>query len=786
MVTDILKRMIRHISRSLGISIAGMSIAVLLLVAGYTLPLGRETTELVHPDAIGKTHLLFPGETILQSYLAPSTRQSGLVIYTKEQVIDAEQLLVRILDANGVELTRASQPYRTSYTNNDDSLKLHYTFPWITTTPQETLIAEITLTAGNHLTVYVSDKNFYKDGAATINQEQQSGDMVLGITYPTTFNQDATSGVLAAAILVLGCTLLMLLPHRWQWPGAGALLVGITPLTTLGFWYSRSFLGIADWDYYFSYHEVVRRTVLLFHQLPLWNPYICGGTAALADPEFPLFTLTFIPELLFGIPAGFRLAIYLSLGVTAIGLLVLAKRLGLSVIAGVVVAIAGTFGSVTILEIIEGHPNVFAAMWIPWVFWSWLGAYRKSSKFKVQSSKLYMLCGIFLALMFYAGGIYLLMYTTLAFITLPFLVGNWRRALITTFWSGLWALGFAAFKLVPVLLWLQQFPDKAYASSAYTGSWLIDVLFRRHLHGANVVFRQGSGWHEYGAYIGYVVAGLALLGTARIRHSRLIRALLLAAIAALILSTLGPTLRPYFDQMPFFPRSNISRIILFAILPLALLTGFGIDVLQQKIRHRRLGQTLVVLVIVGALGFDLFSLSAQLAQEAFVLPWVEIPPIPAPAPIAHTTERFDTTGSGNRHTRAYAATLAGYGTATYCSVLGPENVVRTIFDEGDNGYIMASPKSSQVRLVTWTPNRVVVDVTAAERTLLVLNTNSVPGWQANGQAAGNNSGRVSTYIDPGQHRVTFTYRPPGYPVGLLITMGTIAVAGILQRRHLTR
>jgi len=157
------------------------------------------------------------------------------------------------------------------------------------------------------------------------------GDIALTAIEPAPTSFAFKQGLLVATLIFTTLPILTLFSDRKKWWLATLLLAIVTPLALLGFWYSDGVLGISDWDYYFSYHENVRRTVLEFHQLPQWNPWTCGGTAALGDPEFPLFTPTFLLELIFGIPVGFRLAIWLSVGTTAIGMLWLGKRLKLSV-----------------------------------------------------------------------------------------------------------------------------------------------------------------------------------------------------------------------------------------------------------------------------------------------------------------------------------------------------------------------------------------------------------------------------------------------------------------------
>jgi len=892
-----------QISRTV-VPLATIFLGLAIFTTVQTLPLSTESRLLATTDLAQKTVLLSPGHTLTQTYLAHGRQQSGISIYTTVPALTNQKLQVVITDEHNSPLAQGKLS-RQSYLPADDTIILHYSFPWINTKPNQPLSLQLTLAQGNPLPLRQSAKNTYGPGELTLNNNFLIGDLSLATIHPSPLSFGARQGVTAAITLaILFSLIITYLPKQKQWWATGLLLATITPLALFSFMSSQHYLGIADWDLYFSYHEVIRRTLLDYHVFPFWNPWLCGGTAALGDPEFPLFTLTFLLELIFGIPLGFALAIFLSIATTAVGMLLLAKRLHLSLPASLLAALAGAYGSVSILEIVEGHPNVFAAMWIPWIFWAWLAAYQtnpngKSSRLREQIPRVLsrqtnaitsrwhggekllrrwqelisgtlsrrakrkrseapgfkkfdsspsskqakqtssaaprlekfsspqafniwpLLCGIFLALTFYAGGIYLLMYTTLAFIFLTLLVSQPLIALRTTIMSGLWGLGLASLKLFPVLFWLGQFQDKDYASSATTLPFLKEILFGRHLHGSNIVFDQASGWHEYGAYIGYFVFALALIGLSQIKKSRLVRTLAIAALAAILLSAAGPALEPYFDQLPFFPRSNISRFILFAIIPLSLLAGFGLEIFNNKLQKIKLLRVtrrgspaapqqaesrnwspasaernsgagrcgpvgaqaaagpvtiLFSVVIILIVALDLFSLSYQLSEQAFVLPNVARPPQKAPYPIAYTTQHFDPKGSEARTTRSYAAIKQGYGTLTYCSVLGPDPMIRTIHDEVDNDIILAQPKPESLELTDWNPNQAAFHIINSQPTKLILNANYATGWYVNNQPAVIDSGRVATSVPPGDHQIKFKYKTAGFKIGLAIALFTLALA----------
>ncbi|MEO8799975.1 MAG: hypothetical protein ABI551_18910, partial [Polyangiaceae bacterium] len=60
-----------------------------------------------------------------------------------------------------------------------------------------------------------------------------------------------------------------------------------------------------------QYEEAARKTVVDFHQLPLWDPYYCGGIDALGTPQSRFVSPTFLLTLVFGTLRGQALVAFL-------------------------------------------------------------------------------------------------------------------------------------------------------------------------------------------------------------------------------------------------------------------------------------------------------------------------------------------------------------------------------------------------------------------------------------------------------------------------------------------
>src|SRR5262249_56893003 len=74
-----------------------------------------------------------------------------------------------------------------------------------------------------------------------------------------------------------------------------------------------------DWDQHLLWHWVAWDTVVRFFQVPLWNPYLCGGTPLLANPPTRILMPFFALHLLAGPVAGIHLEIILHLALIAAG-----------------------------------------------------------------------------------------------------------------------------------------------------------------------------------------------------------------------------------------------------------------------------------------------------------------------------------------------------------------------------------------------------------------------------------------------------------------------------------
>lgn len=577
-------------------------------------------------------------------------------------------------------------------------------------------------------------------------------------------------GALVGTALGLALLLLSLVKGRsvqQQWAGAILFICLAAFLITLPYTYRAMPWGIGDWDYHHSQAHIYQQTIREYGEVPLWNPYFCGGTAALGDPEYAVLTPAFALQYFWGVETGAGLVLLLGFIITGMGVVVLGKYLGLAPVEAALSALIVIGSSALVLKASEGHlPIIFAYMWVPWILWSWL----QNKSFR---------CGIFLTFALLQGGIYILSYTAIALGILLFMQPNRWQSFRSALVAGLWMLGLSSWQFIPTLYWLAEYQDEAFVASTNTLMNLPDIFFGRYMHNAFVINNQVSGWHEYGAYIGYGVLILALIGTSYIRSRKVVLALIVCTVVALAISSAGPVLEPLFSLLPFIPRSNISRVVLFTLLGLGLLAGFGF----KRLTAQRGWAQVMAIVLAGFICIDLASLAYPIAEQGFTVPRVNDPLPAAMYPISYTDTTHTVRQQGRDIPRAYGATLQGYGTFSFCGVVGPDSAVALPTSDQPAPFITTTT-AAEAKLLSWSPNTIRLKVSALQESKVTLNVNYAPGWQTNYGEVLRDQSPLTIAIPAGEAEMKVHYQPPGLLLGIAVTVLTLLAAAARLRVRL--
>src|ERR1700722_2447477 len=173
-----------------------------------------------------------------------------------------------------------------------------------------------------------------------------------------------------------------------------------------------------DWEFTTELHWVPYFTVLHYHQLPLWNPYKCGGMPMLGNPQSRILTPFFLLQLLTGPVLGLQLEVILHLALTWAGGYVLGRSLGLSPLGCVVCASIFPANSWFYLHIGEGHAVFLPTAYLPWIGALYTSAVNRRRLLRVG------LAGLLIALCLWEGGLYVAIFgaVLIAALTLPMVI----------------------------------------------------------------------------------------------------------------------------------------------------------------------------------------------------------------------------------------------------------------------------------------------------------------------------------------------------------------------------
>lgn len=297
-----------------------------------------------------------------------------------------------------------------------------------------------------------------------------------------------------------------------------------------------NYLGMQDMDEATFYVAVPRETILTHHQIPLWNPYQCGGQVLLASPQSVFLSPTFLINLIFGDILGIKIKIFVYLLIGLHGMFLMAQQVGIKGVSAYLPPFIFMLNSVYPLNITPGM-LIFPIAYMPWALLFYLK--KPERRYTVYSAMV-------LALMFLEGGTQLFVYTILfmglyAVLTdvMQKKIDHIKKTVVIT----LLALLFCSVKLVPSLEFSVEYPHilkdySGFSMDSFTHS-LFDrdqKLFSQQYLSDKTGFLLGISYHwdENGMYIGFIPFILYMMGFITLKKDH--KPLLVASLVFLWLS----------------------------------------------------------------------------------------------------------------------------------------------------------------------------------------------------------------------------------------------------------
>ena len=558
--------------------------------------------------------------------------------------------------------------------------------------------------------------------------------------------------------------------------------------------------GGHDWDEMTAHRLLTVRSLLRYHQLPLWMPYACGGYSEwgnvvggtnLVSPFLPVY-------LLLELRLALRLELLGTLLISAAGCWCLAGQFTRSAALRAFASLLFVANGRWALQAATGHLWHLEYCYVPWVFW----AFERSLSSTRLAPAPVLGGAVALASMVYSGGIYPLPQTALLlgfYAALRAAIERNPRPLRELAVIGVAALGLSAPKLIPIVIEFGERPRLIDSTEAIDFRILWHALVAPgQTPGARPVAIPQWGWHEYGMYIGWLPALLVLLATLWPIRGRAL-ALKLTGLLALALG-FGAFHRyaPWtllHEVGPFRSQHVPTR---WAYPALLLLGMAALPTFERALRRLSESKHLELLLLAGCalMAVDIGRAASLPMQQAF---WMRA----RPTREARSFEQFAQVPRQLQYVRrdyapeAVPAMLAGYGVLqcnvhASLSVYAPRSAdgrpvgmgARGRGDAGYRGEAYTLSGVGDVRIVAFSPNRVVIEVrgaTAGDR--LVYNQNFDPGWTVDGVAAPRYRDVVSAVIPATNARLSFEFRPRGLSAGLAILALTLVVVAATAFRR---
>jgi hypothetical protein len=525
----------------------------------------------------------------------------------------------------------------------------------------------------------------------------------------------------------------------------------------------------ADGPYFHEMIEAVRASVVRYHELPLWNPYQCGGIPLWDNPQglaaspvvwllMPFFDTTRIGELwaVVHCTAGF------------LCMWVLARReLRMSVEAGLIASAAWAYAGAHMQDFNVGHLPSAPFLYFPLEIYLW-----RRAETNVRCA---VGLGAMIALSVLEGALYPLTHLVVVLgaetLMRAWPPARWVSILRAAGVAAVAAFVFGASRILPLADQLLHHTRSGMAPDHDYLTWpTLKLMFLDRAHELATPGQQWE-WHEYGAFLGPVILALAFVGIATMRLSH---AWLLALLAWCFVLMLGPNgdLAPAsilkahvypFTQMRVFVRFS-RPLTLF----LAAFAGLAVDRLSQLARRHLPWKRFASgvhwgLVALAACGvWDIMHTGFFWEQHnGFYL--ASAAAVPSSPNLYLERRESPQLASFIDQPRQNLGTV--YCWEEWAFERGAP------FWLGDKPQATARDNRATVKAVVRTQNSFAVDLDATESARVLLNTAYDRGWRANVGTVVRDGGLLAVDVPAGHYHLVVRYWPSGLTLGFALSAG---------------
>jgi hypothetical protein len=563
-------------------------------------------------------------------------------------------------------------------------------------------------------------------------------------------------------------TLTRWLPLLWL---ALALVIIAPTLAHAG-----EFASSYDWKLFQTWLEAGRRSVLWYHQFPLWNPWTCGGQVYLANPQSLVATPTFPLVLAFGTALGAKLTLLVYFFCAFDGQYRLARSYELSVPASMLAAILFGAGGWLALHFSEGHCTFFGAALFPYAMYFYRRA-RDEFEYCIP-------LGFIAAWIVGDGGTSTPPMCVVILTTLAVTDAVKRRSLrpfLPLIAAGGVAFALGALRVLPAVQFVFDHPRHLFETDSNSPWAMIRNAY--WWKGIEPVPGKRYYFHEYGWRLPYLTIPL-WLWSVRVRAARQVW-IFVGVGAAIVAGSFWPY-GPWWllHHLPIFRDLRVpSRYQIMFAIGVPLLCAMAFDDLRARSFWRK-GFTVAVLAVcaIDGLAFGVVRFIHGLGDvPVFNLKWT----------LANEgTPFYQVVGNWRE---MMSNVFENHG-AIGCDEEAPLQRALKL-DEGPGPQArIEEPANGTIIATRWTPNRIELDIELRKPSVVSVNENWNEHWRleliGDSRTAENgelirvgpklerdkDGGRLGARVPKGDYTVAFVYRPRSFVAGAIVSALAIPLA----------
>jgi len=532
---------------------------------------------------------------------------------------------------------------------------------------------------------------------------------------------------------------------------------------------AANFNEFRDAQVLFSYERDAVASVREYGELPLWDPSYCGGLYALGTPQSRFASPFFLLSLLFGAQRAAPLITFLLLMLGMEGMFRVARPHSPGAIGPLLVAPLLALQGMFAVSYFNGWVNFFGFELLPWVVVGVAAAGRGERRGVVITALSFativgfggtyagplaalLACAEGLAALASARALRVRLVTSLKYLSL----------------AALLSAGASLFRLWPVYETLTTSHRIMAGTPGHTLSNLGAALTL-----PAEVMRGNVSFH--GAYFfPCLLIVFAPFALAR-RRGALWLGLAALSLWAATGYGLGDSPFTWLRQLPLFHMIRYPERFLFVFaLYAAAASALGLEILLHRFR----GRAWASVVVLVALGLGGLGVRAEVRNFRHVTEgmWLAPPPIAESRPFRQAR--------GNRWALGYFGPLSRGSLSCWEAYPVPESPLLRADLPAEEYF--ADPAVGSVRRLSWSPNRLLLDVEARVAGRLRINQNYHVGWRTDVGEVVNDAGLLTVDVPAGHRQIALRFLPRSAVGGGLAALVALLVMLGLWRRGAPR